>query len=145
MIEKLFIDTWGWIVILNKREPLHQEVNRLYKKVRLDDGTIYTTDYVLDETWTLLFRRLPAAVAIKAMSIINDAVSQEYLAIEWIYRERFERAKELRLKFRDKPGISFTDLTSMVVMKELGLKSVLTNDDHFIHVGMGLKKAPFKK
>lgn len=104
MREKLFIDTWGWIVILNKREPLHQEVNGLYKKVRLDGGTICTTDYVLDETWTLLFRRLPSALAIKAMSIINEAVSQDCLAIEWISPERFERAKELRLKFGDKSG-----------------------------------------
>ena len=86
-------------------------------------------------------------ILLNTNSTDNDrkAVSQEYLAIERIYRERFERAKELRLKFRDKPEISFTDLTSMVVMKELGLKSVLTNDDHFIHVGMGLKKVPFNK
>jgi predicted nucleic acid-binding protein len=142
MREKLFVDTWGWIVILNKREPLHQEINDLYKRVRHEGWTICTTDYVLDETWTLLFRRLPSAVAIKAMSIINDAISQGYLAIEWISPERFERAKELRLRLRDKSEMSFTDLTSMAVMKELGLKAALTNDDHFIHVGMGFKKMP---
>lgn len=31
-----------------------------------------------------------------------------------------------------------TDLTSMVVMKEPRIKDVLTEDDHFIQVGMGL-------
>ena len=140
--EKLFIDTWGWIVMLNKRESLHNDINALYKKARRDGWTICTTDYVLDETWTLLFRRLPSEVAIKAMNIISEAVSQAYLAVEWISPERFERAKDLRLKFQDKSEISFTDLTSIVVMKELGLKAVLTNDDHFMHVGMGLKKIP---
>jgi predicted nucleic acid-binding protein len=38
--------------------------------------------------------------------------------------------------------ISFTDLTSMVVMKELGIMSILTDDDHFVHVGMGFQKVP---
>ena len=70
MRDKLFIDTWGWIVMLNKREQLHQEINTLYKKARREGWIIYTSDYVLDETWTLLFRRLPSVVAIKAMSII---------------------------------------------------------------------------
>lgn len=142
MKNKLFIDTWGWIVMLNKQEPLHQKINSLYKKARHENWLIYTTDYVLDETLTLLFRRLPTPVAIKAMNTISDAVSKEYLTAAWISSERFEKAKELRLKFQDKTGISFTDLTSMVVMKDLGLELVMTNDDHFIHVGMGFKKMP---
>jgi hypothetical protein len=35
-----------------------------------------------------------------------------------------------------------TDLTSMVVMKEPRIKDVLTEDDHFIQVGMGLRRVP---
>jgi len=31
MKEKLFIDTWGWIVIHNKREPRHGEINSFYR------------------------------------------------------------------------------------------------------------------
>lgn len=61
---------------------------------------------------------------------------------KWITLERFEQAKELRLRFRDKPKILFTDLTSMVVMKELAVMSILTEDDHFTQVGMGFEKVP---
>jgi len=35
MKEKLFIDTWGWVVLHNKREPRHAEVDRFYRKWRL--------------------------------------------------------------------------------------------------------------
>ena len=63
MKEVLFIDTWGWVVIHNKREPRHYEVDALYREFRLNGGSIYTTDYVLDETFTLLFRRLPLPLA----------------------------------------------------------------------------------
>jgi len=142
MKEELFIDTWGWLVIHNKREPRHTEVNRFYRSFRADGGTIYTTDYVLDETLTLLFRRLPFSVAGEAMSILDNAVRHGYLTLEWISQQRFEKAKEFRLRFQDKPEISFTDLTSMVVMKELDLVSILTDDEHFAHVGMGFSKAP---
>jgi len=49
--------------------------------------------------------------------------------VEWVTSERFEKAKGLRLKYQDKPKISFTDLTSMVVMKELGVKEIITGDE----------------
>jgi hypothetical protein len=45
---------------------------------------------------------------------------------------------ELRTKYLDKPAISFTDFTSMSIMKELKITHVLSQDEHFIQVGMGL-------
>jgi len=115
---KLFIDTWGWIVLHNRREPRHEEIKVSYRSFRDQKGIIYTTDYVLDETFTLLFWSLPFAQAQKSLELIEQAIKEGYLQLEWITPERFERAKELRLKFQDKPRVSFTDLTSMVVMDE---------------------------
>lgn len=138
----LLIDTWGWLVLHNKREPRHAEVNAFYRKFRINGGTIYTTDYILDETLTMLFRRLPFSLARKSIGFLDKAIQQGYLRLEWISPLRFEAAKELRLRFHDKPDISFTDLTSMVVMRELDVSSILTEDDHFIQVGMGFRKIP---
>ncbi|MCV3214470.1 hypothetical protein OGM63_13265 [Plectonema radiosum NIES-515] len=45
-------------------------------------------------------------------------------------------------KFLDKPLISFTDLTSMVVMQECKITTILTKDAHFTHVGMGFELVP---
>ena len=142
MKNKLFIDTWGWVVIHNKREPRHAEVNRFYRNLRLQKGEVYTTDYVLDETITLLFRRLPFDLARDSLTLLNESFEKGYLNLEWISPERFEEAKQLRLRFVDKPMISFTDLTSMAIMKGLDIKLVLTGDEHFEQVGMGFKKFP---
>ena len=50
--------------------------------------------------------------------------------------------RRLRLRYHDKPRISFTDLTSFVVMRELGLHRVLTGDAHFEQVGLGFVRFP---
>ena len=64
------------------------------------------------------------------------------LTVERITSRRFTAAWELRKKFQDKPKISFTDLTSMVIMQERRIKRILTEDDHFLHVGMDFQKVP---
>jgi predicted nucleic acid-binding protein len=96
----------------------------------------------LDETFTLLFRRLRFEVARKSLDILEMAIEEGYLLLECITAERFEKAKSLRKRFQDKPRISFTDFTSMVVMAEQGITDILTEDEHFTQVSMGFQKVP---
>jgi predicted nucleic acid-binding protein len=138
----LFIDTWGWLTLRDQRESRHQEVVDYYRDFRIKQGVAYTSDYVLDETITLLFRRLPFQTARKSLNGIQQAVREGYLLLERITPERFEQSIALRLKFQDKPRISFTDLASMVVMAEHAITHVLTEDDHFLQVGMPFDKVP---
>jgi uncharacterized protein len=139
---KLFIDTWGWINLFNRTESYHQQVSHYYNEARSKQTLIITTDYILDEVYTLLFKRLPLDLARKAIETISDSVEIGYLNLEWISPERFEASAKMRLKFRDKPNISFTDLTSMVVMQELGISDIMTGDAHFTHVGLGFVLHP---
>jgi len=138
----LFIDTWGWINLFNRKEKYHQQVKKLYKEIRNKQGTIITTDYVLDEVYTLLFKRLSVELAIKAFEAISTAIENDYLNLVRITPERFEASQKLRLQFQDKPDISFTDLTSIAVMQELGITDILTGDAHFTHVGMNFVLFP---
>ena len=138
----LFIDTWGWLTLRDRREARHKEVKTFYQEVQKQNGRIYTTDYVLDETYTLLFKRLPYSVARESVERLNEAALNGYLIIEWITPELFEEAKKLRMKYQDKPRISFTDLTSIVVMNKLKIVNILTEDSHFIQVDMGFNVVP---
>ena len=74
------------------------------------------------------------------MEGIFEASRGELVDIEQVTPERFSRA--WRLRYRDKPRISFTDLTSFVVMRELGLRHALTGDAHFEQVGLNFSKLP---
>jgi len=139
---KLFIDTWGWLTLRDRKEPQHQEVKEFYSQIRKRKGIIYTSDYVLDETITLLFRRLPFKASKGSLATIDNAIKDGYIQMEWVTPDRFERAKGLRLKYQDKPKISFTDFTTMVIMKDLSVKGIVSEDGHFEHVGMGFRRKP---
>jgi len=134
---RLFVDTWGWLVLANDRDPAFAAVSRIRATAAGRDGAWVTTDYVLDETMTRVFAAAPFAAARRFFEGLFEASRQGLLDIEHVTPERFSRAFRLRLRYHDKARISFTDLTSFVVMRELGLQHVLTADAHFEQVGMG--------
>lgn len=137
---RLFIDTWGWLALEDSRDPAHSEVVEVRRLAR--HGAWVTTDYVLDETVTRLFSRRPFAEAASFCAGIFRAAELGSVIVEAITGQRFRAAYQLRLRFRDKPRISFTDLTSFVAMKELGIRYVLTADSHFEQAHLGSRKLP---
>ncbi len=142
MPEAGFVDTWGWTAMGRRREARHQEVVAYYRLILQQGRQVLTSDYVLDETITLLFRRESPSEATRFLEGVFQALAQGRLTLESISQTRCEHAWTFRQRFLDKPLISFTDLTSMVVMSELGIQDILTEDDHFLHVGMGFRKVP---
>ena len=64
------------------------------------------------------------------------------MILKRIDEDRFKSSWLLRKIYRDKSNISFTDLTSFVVMKELGITMAFTGDLHFEQVGLGFEIVP---
>jgi uncharacterized protein len=138
----VFVDTWGWLSLVDRREAAHQAVVELRRQHAAQGISWLTTDYVLDETITRTFARLPYETARQFAEGLFAAHKAGALALEFITPERFAAAYRLRVRLADKPRVSFTDLTSMAVMKELGLRQVITGDEHFGQVGAGLALLP---
>ena len=141
MRRAVFVDTWGWLALGHRKDPQHNEIREVFRKLYDEGVHLYTSDYVLDELITLLFRREVFEECTRFTEGIFQGVDRGYLTIERITSERFWAAWRYRLQFQDKPRISFTDLTTMVVMIERGINRVLTEDEHFLQVGMGFQKA----
>jgi len=140
--EPVFIDTWGWLSLGHHLDSYHFEVKQIFKKLRQNDVSIYTSDYILNELITLLFRRENFDEAISFVNGVLMASTIHHIQIERVTSDRFTLAWELRKQFKDKPRISFTDFTSMIIMKERKIQLVLTKDNHFNQPGMGFSTIP---
>ena len=136
---KLVIDTWGWLALEDSREPFHDAATRVYAKAAEVSGSIHTTNFILDETITLLYRRRPFE---EVSRFTKGLLASPFIEIQEITQSRFQRAYDLRLKLRDKPDISFTDITTMVVAQDLNVLDILTGDRHFLQVGFGFRLMP---
>jgi predicted nucleic acid-binding protein len=90
-----------------------------------------STDYVLDETLTLIRARLGLPAARKWW---DDVDQSRRLRWEWVDPPRLRRALALFFRWKDK-RFSFTDCTSFTIMRELGLRRALTPDRHFRQAG----------
>ncbi len=136
---KLFVDTWGWLVLEDSKAAEHQAATGYYAEAGKTTGNIFTTNFVLDETLSLLFRRRPFE---EASRFARGLLESPFIAREEITTSRLRKAFDLRLAFRDKPDISFTDLTSMAMMQELKITDGLTGDRHFLQAGFGFRMLP---
>jgi len=135
-MKSIFIDTWVGSTFSTVRKAITSKSASFIISYGAIKPKLSRRITYLDEVYTLLFKRLPADFALKAVEAISDAIDNGYLDLVWMIPGRFVAAQKLRLKFQDKPDISFTDLTSMVVMQELGISNIITGDGHFTHVGM---------
>lgn len=127
----MFVDTAGWTAAADKSDKQHDEVCLLRDAWLKSGGVFVTTDYVIDETLTLLRMRISLTAAEAWWAQIEGS---SRVRIEWMHADRIERARALFFRDQDK-SFSFTDCTSFVVMKELRLLKALTLDGHFRQAG----------
>ena len=134
----LFVDTAGWVACADASDEAHQRTC-LARDAALEAGEILvTTDFVVDETLTLLRLRLGLAAA---NAWWNQVDRSPRLRWERIDSERFERARQVFFQYRDK-DFSFTDCTSFVVMRDIKATRALTTDRHFRQMGFHAVPGP---
>lgn len=130
----VFVDTGGWMACADGADPAHAACTAA-RDATLEAGrALITTDFVVDETLTLIRFRLGLAAANAWWQQIDGSARLRWERVE---NDRFERARHLFFQYRDK-DLSFTDCTSIAVMRELKLTTVITTDRHFHRVGFDI-------
>jgi uncharacterized protein len=133
----VFVDTGGWMACADRADPAHSACTAA-RDATLEAGrTLITTDFVVDETLTLIRFRLGLAAATAWWHQIDGSARLRW---ERVDHDRFERARNLLFQYRDK-DLSFTDCTSIAVMRELRLTTAITTDRHFHQVGFDVLPA----
>lgn len=116
-------------------DEFYPQARDFWDELRQEKIPILTTNFVLDETYTLIRSRLGKAAACR----FHDDLFSSY-GFSGTERVTLADEEEAWKLFRELPGrgISFTDCTSFAVMKRLGLKEAFTFDRDFEKAGFRL-------
>ncbi|MBI4583871.1 MAG: type II toxin-antitoxin system VapC family toxin [Planctomycetes bacterium] len=143
MRNPVLVDTSAFHALENAGDILeHESAKQVAEKLEAENGLLVTSDYILDETYTLLSSVLGHKTAVAFGREIQKGGSEIVQVDEKIQREAWEIFEQ----YADK-DFSFTDCTSFVVMKRAKIQIAFTFDRHFQQYGFQTLPArlPVKK
>ena len=125
--EPVFVDSGGFYALLVRNAPAHLNAVGHMQNAKETRRSLVTTEYIIDETATLLRARGLGHLLASFFSLTEKSTALEVM---WITPERFAAARDFMLQHHDQ-DFSFTDCTSFIVMRERGLIEALATDRHF--------------
>jgi predicted nucleic acid-binding protein len=129
--DTIFLDTSGFFAILSPRDDTHAIAIEFLKSAKQSKRSFITSDYIIDETVTLLKAR---GIGHLVGRLFDTFANTSACKIEWMDQERFAMTQSFFRKHLDHDW-SFTDCFSFLIMKELKIKQALTKDAHFKEAG----------
>jgi predicted nucleic acid-binding protein len=131
----IFVDTSAWYAIEVEDDLNHKAAHNFLTEIASGKfGIAITTDYVIDETLTLLRTRRDLA---SALSFIAKVTKSKSIRVFWINEDLFQKTLEVFKKSNGKTW-SFTDCTSFALMRELNIKEAFSFDKHFNQAGFNI-------
>ena len=128
---ELFMDTSGFYALLVKSDDAHRRAAAAMAEAAGAGVRLVTTDYVLDETATLLRAGGFSHLLEPLFQALDKAKNGR---VVWMEADRFVATRLLFLKYADQ-HLSFTDCFSFCVMREYRIRRALTKDRHFTDAG----------
>ncbi len=129
--DDVFVDSAGFLALWDAGDEHHRAAVRLQEELARKRRHFVTSEYVVDETVTLLLMRHSHAAAADFLETVEHS---EALRLEWIGPERFYAGAALFRRHQDKEW-SFTDCVSFALMRELRIREAFTTDHHFRQAG----------
>lgn len=128
---KLFVDTGAWFALNSRSDENHRTAAGFVRRFKKEPVLFYTTDYVVDETVTLLRFKLSHSQALVFLDFLTES---SHVARVQVSSELVGRAEGIFRTYRDKLW-SFTDCVSFAFMDELGLEEAFSFDQNFAQYG----------
>jgi uncharacterized protein len=131
MDKEIFVDTSGFYALLVRADETHTTAAARMAEAARQRQRLITTDYVLDETATLLKAR---GLATLTQRLFTTVFASSACTVVWMDAQRFTVVTKYFEQHRDQPW-SFTDCSSFCVMRERKITEALTKDRHFGQAG----------
>lgn len=124
----IFVDTGAWFASVVPTDPDHKAA---VTWLAANTFPLLTTDYVVDETLTLLRAR---GERTRSLRLGNSFFHSDLATIHKLGALELELAWRVFESFADKDW-SFTDCASKVVIEQLGITQAFAFDHHFRQFG----------
>jgi len=124
----IFVDSGAWFASLIPVDPDHAAASAGLARNR---QPLITTDYVVDETLTLLRVRGQKS---RAASFGSKVLAGALAHLHFVTPDEFQEAWEVFLRYDDK-NWSFTDCTSKRIIEKLDIALAFSFDHHFRQFG----------
>jgi len=132
----IFIDTSAFLAIENQRDTYHSRAISFRDHCLKKGDGFLTTDYVLDETYTIIRLRATHATAVQFGEVVRKS---RLIRVEHLTPEILEEAWHIFKQYSDHM-FSYTDCTSFAIMERLRLDTAFTFDADFQEYGQFLVK-----
>ena len=123
----IFIDTGAFLARYLLNDQHHRRAVAIWEKLGSNHENCVTSNFVLDETFTLLGRRAGYGFAVQRA---KNIYASQALTVCRPDRENEIRALQFFSKYADQ-HVSFTDCISFVLMKREKINRVFSFDKHF--------------
>jgi len=130
----IFIDTSWFKVFIDESDDFHDKAVSQSAILSQQKQMLITTNFIVDETLTLLRVRKGLDLALKFRDFLSQ-ISSHSRIVRLLSLDEF-KAWEWFPKNWSK--LSFTDCTSFAIMQRLDLNDVATFDDHFTRAGFNV-------
>ncbi|MBI4586868.1 MAG: type II toxin-antitoxin system VapC family toxin [Planctomycetes bacterium] len=127
----ILVDTSAWVAFFVEKDQHHDSAKSFAQNILLSRREFMTTDYIFDEVVTRIRYQASHADAVFVGDKILSSPSNQVIEIGSRLREQ---AWSLFKKYKDKK-LSFTDCTSLALMKKYGLDEIFSFDDDFEKLG----------
>lgn len=128
----VFVDTSGFYAFLNREDPFHTKAKDLFLRARDEQWILFTSSYVVHESWALIQARL-------GWNAVEDWLSMLLPMCEVIWvDETHHRLGAARARQAKERRLSLTDCVSFELMSSRGCKQAIADDEHFKKMGYNL-------
>lgn len=126
----VFVDSSMFYALVDEKDEFHQKATAIWQALKVQDVQLVTSNYMLDETFTLIRSHRGVAVV--------DAFRKSLINIYEVKIIRVtvpDEAGAWSFFLQDWSKLSFTDCVSFALMKRLGIKKIVSFDNHFKRAG----------
>ncbi len=128
----IFVDTSAWYALKATDDRFHSDAVEFYDLLKAGrHGSLVVSDYVLDETATLLMDTKSGDVA---TAFLDEALASKSVRLIWVDPDLFSQTINTFKRGGDRRW-SFTDCTSFELMRRLNISDVFAFDRHFSEAG----------